>query len=70
MDSEDGRTLEPQLLTASGREKLNHVFGTAYATDEELLLYMTENKTTCALAIFKSSEAITMPEYIRDAVAK
>jgi hypothetical protein len=30
---------------------------------------MEGNKTTCALKIFESAESITMPEYIRNAVA-
>ena len=64
-----GRTLEPQLVAANGREAMNKLLGTAYATDETLIKYMTDNKTTCALAIFESETTITMPEYIRDAVA-
>ena len=62
-------TLEPQLLKANGREKLNNIFGRTFATDDELLEYMKNNKTTVALAIFETEEAITMPGYIADAVA-
>lgn len=62
-------TLEPQLLNANGRDKLNQILGTSAATDQELRDHMTSNKTTCALAIFETTEAVTMPEYIRDAVA-
>jgi putative ATP-dependent endonuclease of the OLD family len=64
------RTLEPQLLAANGRETLNRVFDKRYDTDQKLLTYMARHKTTCALAIFESAETITMPEYIRDAVAQ
>ncbi len=65
----DGKTLEPQLLAANDRETLNEIFETAYGTDQELVDYMTANKTTCALAIFGSETTIKMPGYIQDAVA-
>jgi len=67
--AEGGNTLEPQLLAANGRAALNEIFGTSYVTDEDLVKHMTSNKTTCALAIFESETTITMPGYIRDAVA-
>jgi putative ATP-dependent endonuclease of OLD family len=63
------RTLEPQLLSANSLAVLNKVLGRNFATDDELLEYMKGNKTDCALKIFESPETITMPEYIRDAVA-
>lgn len=63
-------TLEPQILAANGREKLNRVLGKSYSTDEELLSYMggDGNKTDCALRILESKEQIGIPEYIQDAV--
>lgn len=63
------RTLEPQMLAANGREVINKVLGKNYKTDAELLTYMRNNKTTCALAVFESTDPIAMPEYIRDAIA-
>jgi putative ATP-dependent endonuclease of OLD family len=65
----DPKTLEPQLLDANGLDVLNRVLETNFATDKELLDYMANHKTDCALKIFASPESITMPEYIRDAVA-
>lgn len=65
----DPKTLEPQLLAANGLATMNRVLGKSCATEQELLDYMAEHKTDCALRIFESSESITMPEYIRDAVA-
>lgn len=62
-------TLEPQLLTANGRETLNRALRKRYDTDQKLLAYMAREKTATALAIFESAETITMPEYIRDAIA-
>jgi len=63
------KTLEPQILAANDRNTINTLLGKSYATDQELLDHMASNKTTCALAIFSSETTITMPEYIRDAVA-
>ena len=65
----DGRTLEPQLVAAAGRETLNAVFGTNAATDVELVDKMTTAKTESALNIFEYTGAITMPGYIDDAIA-
>lgn len=65
----EARTLEPQMVAANGRELINKVLRKQYPTDEGLLTHMKNNKTDCALAIFETSEPITMPEYIRDAVA-
>lgn len=62
-------TLEPQLVAANGRNVMNQVLGKHFDTDKALLAYMANNKTTCALKIFGSAESITMPEYIREAVA-
>jgi putative ATP-dependent endonuclease of OLD family len=63
------KTLEPQLLAANSLAILNKVLGKSFATDEALLTYMKNHKTDCALKIFESPETITMPEYIREAVA-
>lgn len=62
------KTLEPQLLAANGRDALNTVFGRAYESDAELLTYMENNKTTCALRVFEHPSAIVMPSYVRDAL--
>lgn len=63
------KTLEPQLLAANDRATLNAILGKSFALDAELVEWMTNNKTTCALAIFESATTINMPGYIRDAVA-
>jgi putative ATP-dependent endonuclease of OLD family len=65
----DPPTLEPQLLTANSLAILNKVLGKNYKSDADLLKHMKDNKTDCALKIFESPETITMPEYIREAVA-
>lgn len=65
------KTLEPQLLAANSREKFNAILGTSHPDNAALLKYMTagNNKTTCALALFETPEALVMPGYIADAVA-
>ncbi|PKV88199.1 ATP-dependent endonuclease [Streptomyces sp. TLI_146] len=68
-EDKDFPTLEPQLLKANGRAKLNTIFGQAFTTDDDLLAFMKARKTTCALAVFETTETITMPGYIADAVA-
>ncbi len=61
-------TLEPQLLKANGRERLNTVLGTAYADDASLLDYMKSHKTDVALKIFDSAQPFVIPDYIKDAI--
>lgn len=62
-------TLEPQLLAANSLAILNKVLDKSFTTEDELLRHMKNNKTDCALTIFESLETITMPEYIREAIA-
>ena len=64
----DEKTLEPQVLAANGLERMNEILGKKYKTEQEMLDHMTANKTSWALAVFESEQAITMPQYIRDAV--
>lgn len=61
-------TLEPKLLKSNSLQKLNTVFGTTYESDDELLKYMASNKTDCALAVFETTEDLTFPQYILDAI--
>lgn len=65
------QTLEPQLVAANGLAVMNRVLGKAYETEDALVAFITgsNNKTDCALAIFEADETITMPGFIRDAVA-
>ena len=63
-------TLEPQLLKVNGLEKLNKMLSTTFATDEELLGYMKDNKTDCALKLFDHADELTIPDYIQNAVAQ
>ncbi|MEV5717283.1 AAA family ATPase [Amycolatopsis mediterranei] len=64
----DRPTLEPQLFAANGLDVMNQVLDTSFDTEPELLSYMKNNKTTCALAVFGSDTSIDMPRYICDAI--
>ncbi|MFN2525843.1 MAG: ATP-dependent endonuclease [Actinomycetota bacterium] len=67
-DDPDLKTLEPQLFASNSLAVLNQLFETNFSAPEELLNYMANNKTTCALAILETDESISMPGYIADAV--
>lgn len=62
------RSLEPQLLKANSRDLLNKILGKSFATDENLLKYMHDNKTECALKFFETTIAWNVPEYIAHVV--
>lgn len=62
-------TLEPQLLKANGRAKINNILGKSFASDDELLNYMHSNKTEVALRFFETGEEWITPPYIEDAIA-
>lgn len=67
-DDEAFPTLEPQLLKANGRAKVNQILGKNFATDDELLAYMKANKTECALQFLDTEIEWSVPEYIQRAV--
>lgn len=64
------KTLEPNMLAANDLKKFNNIFGTSWSNDAEMVEYMTKsyNKTTCALALFETTEKLAMPGYIADAI--
>lgn len=61
-------TLEPKLLKANNITLLNDILGTSYIDDSDMLKYMRENKTECALKIFETEKEIKFPQYILDAI--
>lgn len=72
-DAADGdkynyNTLEPKLLKENSLDLFNEIFGTTYATEEQLRKYMKDSKTECALAIFNSCKSIKYPEYLLKAI--
>jgi putative ATP-dependent endonuclease of OLD family len=64
----NGTTLEPQMLKVNGLTEMNKILGKSYTNDEEMLKFMTANKTACALKIFDTTETIKFPQYILDAI--
>lgn len=69
-DDESAPTLEPQLLKSNGRELVNSILGKSYDTDSELLTFMAENKTECALKFFETETPWNVPEYIARAIVE
>jgi putative ATP-dependent endonuclease of the OLD family len=63
------RTLEYHLLKVNGRDRLNRILDRGYASDDEMLRFMIDNKTDCALKIFDSLEPIAIPDYIERAIS-
>lgn len=61
-------TLEPKLLKANSRTLFNSLFETNYESDDEMRIFMKNNKTTCAFKIFDSTQEINFPEYITNAI--
>jgi putative ATP-dependent endonuclease of OLD family len=61
-------TLEPKFLKANNNNTINKILGTE-KNDNELLIYMNANKTDCALKVFNTTEDMTFPQYILDAIA-
>jgi putative ATP-dependent endonuclease of OLD family len=70
---EDLNTLEPQFVDAnkSDLKNLCEVIGIdnfVYDTVEKIREYMGSNKTTWALKVFESQQAVQFPDYIQRAV--
>ncbi|RCK21966.1 ATP-dependent nuclease [Thalassospira lucentensis] len=61
-------TLEPKMLKANGREKVNSVLGANFDSDDALLKYMRNNKTEVALKFFETNQELEFPEYILVAI--
>ncbi len=62
-------TLEPHLVSSIGLESLNSMFQTTH-NQNEMIKYMTDCKTECALKIFENLDDLMFPEYINNAVNK
>lgn len=65
---ENCKTLEPQLLKANSLVVLNEILGTTYTSGDDLLAYMSKNKTDVGMKLLESSKAWDVPEYIRNAI--
>jgi predicted ATP-dependent endonuclease of OLD family len=69
-EDESAGTLEPQPLKHNGRDLVNTILEKSYHTDGELLKYMADNKTECALNFFETQIAWKVPEYIARAITE
>jgi len=67
-DDNSAKTLEPQIVKCNSLDILNKIFGKTYSDTSLLITYMENNKTECALKLFETSEAISFPKYINEAV--
>ena len=61
-------TLEPCILRVNGLSSINDILDTSYENDDDLIKYMVNNKTDCAIKIFKSDKKIVYPDYIKKAI--
>jgi len=65
-------TLESLMLLANGFDRMNTLLNKRFKTENELRLYMKNNKTDCALAVFEYNNSdidkIYFPEYIQEAI--
>jgi predicted ATP-dependent endonuclease of OLD family len=61
-------TLEPQMVKANGRGRLNDLLGQDFQSDSDLIGYMVKNKTDVALRLFEYAGDIIIPQYIQDAI--
>ncbi len=68
LDNFNYNTLEPCLLRANSLNILNSILGKEFEKESDLLNYMHNNKTDCALAVFSSPIEIAIPAYIQSAI--
>ena len=68
MDKFNYNTLEPFVLKSNSLAFFNRIFGKNYTTEKELLKYMHNNKSECALALFRCTDSISIPKYILKAI--
>ncbi len=61
-------TLEPCMVRANNLQTLNRVLGKEFKTEDNLIKYMVNNKTECALKIFESDINLNYPTYIKEAI--
>ncbi len=61
-------TLEPKMLKANGRKALEIILNKTFSSDDELHIFMHDNKTECALAFFNTNKTLLFPQYIDEAI--
>lgn len=64
MENYNYNTLEPEMLRANDLKSLSKAIGKKedeFKDDDDILSYMKNNKTKCALEIFKTTESVKFP---------
>ena len=61
-------TLEPQLVAANDLDVINRALGMSFESKDDATAYMTGSKTDAALILHDTTEVVTMPAYIQEAV--
>lgn len=64
----DYPTLEPQIVKVNELAILNSILDRTDENKANILNYMKNNKTECALRFFETNEDFIVPEYITDAI--
>lgn len=60
--------LEPQFVKCNDLSVLNKAFGESWKNKQEAIDFMVSNKTEWSLTVFETTEIITIPSYIQDAI--
>ncbi|MDC4182244.1 ATP-dependent nuclease [Mycoplasma bradburyae] len=68
IENYNNNTLEPCIIRANSLHSLNKILDKNFENEDDLCLYMKNNKTSVALAIFNNPEKINYPQYINDAI--
>jgi len=58
-------TLEPQIADCNDLATLNKIFNSTIQDKQEMIEYMIDNKTECALSIFNTQELFEAPSYVK-----
>lgn len=61
-------TLEPKMLKENNVEMFMRIFGSRYDTKAKLLTHMHASKGEAGLKFFETTEELTFPQYIIDAI--
>ena len=66
----DYQTLESQIVKFNELKTLNAILNRTDEEETDILNYMKNNKTECALRFFETNEDFIIPEYIANAISQ
>ncbi len=64
------QTLEPQIVSVNELDLLNGILEKDFQNKDDLINFMSNNKTDSALKIFNSETQITYPEYVINSITR